>query len=84
MATCGDCFYSYVDHSNQWKCRKQFGKIDIDHSACSEFLSEETHDCCDCYYCQPEGMFNTLKCKLTGKTLHDASHRPACSRFVED
>lgn len=31
MATCGDCFYAYVDHGT-WRCKKKFGKIDFDDS----------------------------------------------------
>lgn len=83
MLTCGDCFYRYYDNfTDKGKCKKQFGTFDIDHPACSYFLSEESHDCADCYYCEYTTF--SAKCTLTGKKMSSPASTPACSRFVED
>lgn len=83
MLECGDCFYLHTDNiTGKWKCKKHFGTFEVDSPACSDFLSEETHDCCDCTYCEPTTF--SFKCTLTGKKLSSPSSTPACSRFVED
>lgn len=81
---CVDCFYYKVDmRSDRRYCAKHSGKkVSVDTPACSDFLSDDNHDCCDCAYLEPTTF--SFKCTRTGEKIKSPSSRPVCSKFVEE